>query len=86
MDNIKYTVKDKNGIHARPAGLIVKCAKNSGAKVQISFNGKKADCTKLFSIMQLGIKFGDEIEITAEGDNSEKALRDIENVMREAGL
>ncbi len=86
MAKLNYTVKDKNGIHARPAGLIVSYAKKYGEKLEMHFNGKTADCSKLFSIMLLGIKCGDEIEITAEGEHGTEALCELENVMKNAGL
>ncbi len=86
MKKLVYTIKDKNGIHARPAGLIVRCAKKYDGKIEINYGGKTADCSKLFSIMLLGIKCGDVIEITADGERADEILDEMENVMEEAGL
>lgn len=89
VENVKkmiYIVRDKNGIHARPAGVIVQTAKTFVSDVTISRGEKSADCKKLFQIMQLGVKAGDEVEIRAEGADEENAVEELGKVMREAGL
>ena len=51
MKEFTYTVTDPQGIHARPAGELVKLAKEFSCNVNISKDGKKGDCrgSKLFS-------------------------------------
>lgn len=73
MKTFSYTVRDEAGIHARPAGLIVKKCKESGCTVEIKHSDKTADGTKLFSVMSLGVKKGDTIEVTVTGDKEEEA-------------
>lgn len=86
MEKITYKITDKNGIHARPAGLIVQAAKKYKAAITLSVGEKSADCKKLFQLMQLGVKMGDEITISAEGDDGADAVGEIEATMRSAGL
>lgn len=86
MEKILYKISDENGIHARPAGLIVNTAKKYTSKVTLVRSGKTADAKKLFAVMGLGIACGDEIEIVAEGDDEREAVVDIERVMKSAGL
>lgn len=81
-----YTVTDKNGIHARPAGLIVQTAKPYSAAISLTCGEKRANCKKLIELMQLGVSCGDTVTITAQGDDSAKAVADIEDTMRRAGL
>lgn len=64
-----YVITDEVGIHARPAGLLVKAAKEIGSKVTVTCNGKSADATKLMMLMSLGVKQGMEVTVTVEGDN-----------------
>ncbi len=71
MKTFTYTIKDEIGIHARPAGLLVKAAKGLSGKASIEFNGKLADMTKLFAIMGLGVKHGDVITVNVEGPGEE---------------
>lgn len=86
MEKIIYKISDENGIHARPAGLIVNAAKRYLSEITINRGGKSADAKKLFAVMGLGIACGDEIEITANGADEREAVREIERVMKSAGL
>jgi len=54
MRKFSYTINDNNGIHARPAGLIVKLASTFDADIKAELNGKSADMKKIFSVMSLG--------------------------------
>ena len=70
-----HTVKDPLGIHARPAGLIAKLAKEyTDTTIVFSYNGKEAKATSLMKLMSLGAKQGAEITITAEGSNEDAAI------------
>ncbi len=86
MKEFRYTISDKNGIHARPAGLIVQCAKGYQSALTLRLGDRTADCRKLFSLMQLGVKCGDEITVMAEGPDEENAVGELEETLRRAGL
>ena len=58
MKTFEYVIKDEVGIHARPAGLLVKEAKKYESRVTVSKDGKSAEATKLMAIMGLGVKCG----------------------------
>lgn len=58
MKQFTYTIKDELGVHARPAGLLVKLAKKYASKVTIEKDGKTCDMRKLMAVMGLGIKQG----------------------------
>ncbi len=74
MRVFNYTITDELGIHARPAGVLVKEAKNYGSKITVGMNGKTAEATKLMAIMSLGVKCGNTVEVTVEGDDEDVAL------------
>lgn len=68
MQKFDHTVRDPEGIHARPAGLLVKCAQSCSSKVTIvAASGKSADAKRLFAVMGLGVKQNDRITLTVEG-------------------
>ena len=70
MKQFVYTVTDPVGIHARPAGILVREVKTLGSKVTIiSKDGKSADALRLMAVMGLGIKCGDFVTVTVEGDS-----------------
>lgn len=83
MKQFNYVITDEIGIHARPAGLLAKEAKTFSSKITIEANGKKAEATKLMAVMQLGVKKGAEVVITAEGDDEDVAIVKMEAFMKE---
>ncbi len=91
MKNITYTVSDENGIHARPAGIIVKTAKNFSSAVSIEMKteggeSRIADAKKLFAVMGLGAKKGTVLTVTAVGEDENEAALQMEDAMKNAGL
>ncbi|MBE5915669.1 MAG: HPr family phosphocarrier protein [Pseudobutyrivibrio ruminis] len=83
MKEFTYVVKDENGIHARPAGQLVKEAREYNSKIVMFAKDKEADLTKLIQVMALAVKQGDEIAITAEGEDEAAAIENIEAFVRE---
>ena len=75
MKTFQYVIKDEVGIHARPAGLLVKEVKKYQSKVTIEGNGKKSDAGKLMAVMGMGIKKDMEVTIRVEGDDEEQAAQ-----------
>ncbi len=86
MEKASYTINDKNGIHARPAGLIVQTAKQYSSSVSLTCGDKTADCKKLIELMQLGVKSGDTVTLSAVGDDSAEAISGLTETLRRAGL
>jgi len=76
MKTFTHTVTDEVGIHARPAGMLVNKVKSLGVTVTITKGERKADASKLFSIMALSVKHGDTITVTVDG--SPEAESEIE--------
>lgn len=80
MAEFKYIIKDEIGIHARPAGLLVKLVKSLDAAVQISKGEKTADAGKLMAVMGLAAKKGDEITVACDDEGAlEKVKEFLEN-------
>ncbi|MGN0153157.1 MAG: HPr family phosphocarrier protein [Lachnospiraceae bacterium] len=83
MKEFTYVITDEIGIHARPAGMLVKEAKAFSSKITLEANGKSADATKLMAVMSLGVKNGAEVVIKAEGDDEDAAIAKMEEFMKE---
>lgn len=83
MVSFNYVITDEVGIHARPAGLLVKAAKAFSSKVVIKANGKEAEATKLMAIMGLGVKKGTEITVEVTGDDEVTAAAEMEKFFKE---
>ena len=77
MASFDYTIKDALGIHARPAGMLVKEAKKYESKIVISKDGKSAEATKLMALMGLGVKCGQTVTVEITGADEEAACEGI---------
>lgn len=82
MKTFEYTITDPVGIHARPAGILVKKIKEFASTVTIAKGDKGVNALKLMALMGLGIKQGDKITVTVEGDDEEKAATEVEAFLK----
>ena len=73
MKSFSYTVKDELGIHARPAGMLVKEVKNFQSKVTLERDGKSVDASRLMAVMGLGVKKDQTVTVTVEGNDEDAA-------------
>lgn len=78
MVSFNYTITDEVGIHARPAGILVKEAKQYPAVITLKTAKGSADARKLMAIMALGVKQGDEVTVEVEGENEEQTAKAIQ--------
>lgn len=83
MVSFNYMVKDELGIHARPASLLVKMTGKLTSKVTLCKGEKKGDAKKIFGIMALAVKCGDEVTITVEGENEAADAESIKKFFEE---
>lgn len=77
MKKFEYVIKDEVGIHARPAGMLVKEAKKYESKIVINKDGKKAEATRLMAVMGLAVKCGNTIEVEVEGTDEDTAFEAV---------
>ena len=75
MKEFTYTITDPEGIHARPAGELVKAAKAFESAIKLNKEGKSADCKRVFGIMGLAVKQGQTVTVTVEGSDEEAAAQ-----------
>lgn len=83
MKSFNYVVTDEVGIHARPAGMLVKKVKEYESAISIVKNGKKVDARKLMMLMSLGVKCGEEVTVEVEGADEETAVVELEAFFKE---
>lgn len=83
MKSFQYTIQDEIGIHARPAGLLAKKAKEFKSEITIRKNDKSVNVTKLMAVMGMGIKCGDEIEVAVNGEDENTAFDAIRKFFEE---
>ena len=74
MKEFNNEIKDEQGIHARPAGLLLKEEKKFTSALTITKNGQTKKLTQLMMVMSLGVKKGEVVTIQADGEDEEAAI------------
>ncbi len=77
MKEFDYTITDKNGLHARPAGMLATIARGFDSEIKVSTNEKEADGKRLLSLMSLGAKQGMTLHFQISGGDEEAAYKAI---------
>ncbi len=83
MKEFKYVITDEMGIHARPAGLLVKEAKAFSCAIKMEKDGRSVDCKGIMGVMSLGAKKGHEVTLTFDGADEDAAYGAISKFMEE---
>lgn len=83
MKKFKHTIVDELGLHARPAGQLVKTASQFSSEITVLAGSKKADGKKIMSVMMLGAKKGDDMIIQIEGNDEEAAEQELKKFLKE---
>ncbi|MDE7243838.1 MAG: HPr family phosphocarrier protein [Oscillospiraceae bacterium] len=81
MKEFTFTVKDQLGIHARPAGLLVKEIKKYQSAVTIERDGQKIDGRRLIALMGMAVKCGQTITVAVDGPDEEEAAVGLESFL-----
>ena len=83
MKSFDYVITDPVGIHARPAGILVKEIKKfAGSTVTITKGEKSVNALKLMALMGMGIKQGDTVTVGVEGGDEEAVAAAIEEFFK----
>jgi phosphotransferase system HPr (HPr) family protein len=77
----KLTVKNRQGLHARPAALFVQVANKFNSRISVKRGDEKVNGKSIMGILMLGAEKDSEIIIEAEGDDAQMAILDLEKVV-----
>jgi len=84
MQQFIHTINDPLGIHARPAGLLAKIAKDYPDTVITIAKGEECvRATQLMKLMSLGVKRGDRVTVTAQGPSEAEAIVAVQRFFSE---
>lgn len=83
MKQFVYTIQEAVGIHARPAGLLVKEVKKYQSTVTITKGDASVNALKLMALMGMGVKCGDTVTVTVEGADEDTAAPALEAFFHE---
>lgn len=85
MVSQKLVIKNKSGLHARPAGVLAQAATKCQSKVQIVIGDKTVQVKSILNLMAAAIKCGTEIELQCDGETEEEDLKELVALI-ESGL
>ncbi|NIU02179.1 MAG: HPr family phosphocarrier protein [Nitrosopumilaceae archaeon] len=74
-------MKNKYGLHARPAALLVQVACKYRSNIELAKDGMVVNAKSILGVMTLAAEFGSEIEIIASGEDAEAAIEDIQKII-----
>lgn len=82
MKEFTYKICDELGIHARPAGVLVKTAAEFESEITIFKGEKSADAKRIFAVMGLSVKKGDTVRVTVSGTDEDDAVVKMEGFFK----
>ncbi len=74
MTQKEVTIKNRAGIHARPASLIVQTANNYDSQVYLEKDGTKINAKSIMGIITLGASYKSDLVVSAEGEDEAEAV------------
>ena len=77
----KMFVKSKLGLHARPAAMFVETANRFLSKIKVRKDDLVVDGKSILNILMLGVEYGHEIEVEAEGEDAKEAIIALQEVV-----
>ncbi|MCK4892823.1 MAG: HPr family phosphocarrier protein [Calditrichia bacterium] len=77
----ELTIKNKTGLHARPAALLVKTTGKFKSEIFISKDGYKVNGKSIMGVMTLAAESGSVIEISVDGPDEEEAMLALEDLI-----
>lgn len=83
MQTFTYTITDREGVHARPAGLLIKKAGEFESDIRLEKGGKSADAKRIFAVMGLAAKCGETLTVTCTGADEEAAAAAMRTFLQE---
>ena len=77
MVSKKIVIRNRLGMHMRPAQKFVKAATASGCTVELVHKGHVIDARSIMNVLAACIKCGDEVELRCSGDDEQSALGEL---------
>ena len=77
----KLTVKNKQGLHARPAALFVQIANKFDSRITVRRDEEEVNGKSIMGILMLGAEKGSSIVIEAEGEDAQIAIIELEKII-----
>lgn len=81
-----FVISNSEGLHARPATLLVSKANQFKSKIMLTLNNETVDLKSIMGVLSLGVQRGSLVTITTEGEDSAEAMEAISIIIAENNL
>ncbi|MBO5281607.1 MAG: HPr family phosphocarrier protein [Lachnospiraceae bacterium] len=81
MKKAAVEIKLQNGLEARPVAMLVQVASKYESKIYLESAGKRVNAKSIMGMMSLGLDNGEQVTVTAEGSDEDKAVEAIEQYL-----
>lgn len=78
-----FTVKNQNGLHARPAAMLVQLCSKFSSEIMMKKENSMINAKSIIGVMGLAVSSGSDFEIIVEGDDEIKAMEEISKFVEE---
>ncbi len=75
------TIEIKTGLEARPVAVFVQVASQFESSIYVEHDSKKVNAKSIMGMMTLGLAAGENVTVSAEGDDEEEAIKSIEKYL-----
>lgn len=77
----RIRIQIKNGLEARPVAVLVQVASQFDSSIYVESGDKKVNAKSIMGMMALGLDAGEEVVVSADGDDESNAMADIEKFL-----
>jgi catabolite repression HPr-like protein len=77
MISKKIKIQLQNGLEARPVAVLVQVASQYASSIYVEVEDKRVNAKSIMGMMTLGLTAGEEVVVSANGDDEENAMEDI---------
>jgi len=74
-------IKNRQGLHARPAEMFVRMARDFEAKIELIKEDRRVDATSIIDLLTLGAAQGTKLTLVAEGNDAQAAVDALANLV-----
>lgn len=75
------TIEIKTGLEARPVAIFVQVASQFESSIYVEHDSKKVNAKSIMGMMILGLAAGENVTVSAEGNDEEEAIKSIEKYL-----
>ena len=77
----EITIKNKTGLHARPAAILVQRANEYSSDIFLEKDEDRINAKSIMGVMMLAAAEGSTIKIIASGDDEQEAVEHISKLL-----